>query len=82
MWKNRITSLINITGLSVGMTASILILVWVQNEMNFDQFNKDADRIFRITTKLIVNNWTWESSPLLLADAAKKKYLRLKKRRG
>ena len=42
-------SLINISGLAIGMTASILILLWVQNELSYDRFNNDADRIYRIT---------------------------------
>ncbi len=42
-------SLINISGLAIGMTASILILLWVQNELSYDRFNDNADRIYRIT---------------------------------
>ena len=72
LWKNSTTSVINITGLSVGMTAAILISLWVQNEMNFDNNHKDANNIYRVTTNLKVNNWIWETSPLLLADAVKK----------
>ena len=49
IWKNKITAIINIAGLSVGMTAAILIFVWVQNEMNFDNYHKDADKIYRLT---------------------------------
>ncbi|MEJ7680650.1 MAG: ABC transporter permease [Segetibacter sp.] len=49
--KNKATALINITGLSVGMTAAVLILLWVQNEMNFDSYQPDADRIYRLDNK-------------------------------
>lgn len=72
LWKNKTTSIINITGLSVGMTVAILIFLWVQNEINYDNYHKDADNIYRLTTNLKVNNWIWETSPLLLADAVKK----------
>jgi len=72
LWKNKVTSAINITGLSVGMTAAVLIFLWVQNEMSFDNYHKDADLIYRATTNLKENNWIWETSPLLLADAVKK----------
>ncbi len=72
LFKNKTTALINITGLSVGMTAAILILLWVHNEINFDNYHPDAGRIYRLTTSLKENNWTWESTPLLLANAAKK----------
>ncbi len=72
LWKNKVTTIINITGLSVGMTAAVLIFLWVQNEINFDNYHKDANNIYRLTTNLKVNNWIWETSPLLLADAIKK----------
>lgn len=72
LWKTKANTLINITGLAVGMTAAILILLWVQNEMNFDSYHKDADNVYRVTTNIKENNWVWESSPLLLAEAVKK----------
>jgi putative ABC transport system permease protein len=72
LWKTKTNTVINITGLAVGMTAAILIFLWVQNEMNFDNYHKDAGNVYRLTTNLKENNWVWESSPLLLAEAAKK----------
>ena len=72
LWKNKTTSIINITGLAVGMTAAVLIFLWVQNEMSFDNYHKDADNIYRLTTNLKAQGWIWETTPLLLADAVKK----------
>jgi putative ABC transport system permease protein len=72
IWKNKITSAINIVGLSVGMTASVLILLWVQNELSFDDYHPGKNNIYRLTTTLKENNWIWESTPLLMANAAKK----------
>ncbi len=71
IWKNRATSFINITGLSVGMTAAVLILLWVQNERSFDSYHKDGQSIYRLTTRIPANGWVWETTPLLLADAIK-----------
>lgn len=42
-------SFINIIGLAIGMACSILILLWVQDETNYDQFHTNADRLYRIT---------------------------------
>ncbi len=67
--KNKTTSIINVIGLSVGMTAAVLILLWVQNETSFDNYHKEKDNIFRLTTSLPEQGWIWESTPLLLADA-------------
>ena len=77
--KNKSTALINITGLSVGMTAAIFILLWVQNEMSFDDYHPDADRVYRLTTSIQQNDMVWESTPLLLADAAKKQVPEIEK---
>lgn len=70
--KNKTNSIINIAGLSVGISAAVLILLWVQNELNFDNDHPEADKIYRLTTSLKQYNWIWETTPLLLADAAKK----------
>ena len=40
-------SLINIAGLAIGMAACILILIWVQDELSYDRFHANYDRIFR-----------------------------------
>ncbi|MEO8472565.1 MAG: ABC transporter permease [Chryseolinea sp.] len=48
--KNKAFSAINISGLSLGLTCSILIGLWVYDEMNVDAFHADIDRIFIITS--------------------------------
>ena len=44
-------SFINIAGLAIGMAACILILIWVQDELSYDRFHRNADQIFRINTE-------------------------------
>lgn len=46
--KNKIHTFINIIGLAIGMTCAILILLWVQDELSYDKFHKNADRIYRV----------------------------------
>jgi putative ABC transport system permease protein len=46
--RHKAYSTINIAGLAVGMAASILILLWVQYELSYDQFNKNAGQKYRI----------------------------------
>lgn len=46
--RHRGYSLINITGLALGMACTILILLWVQDELSYDRFNKNADQIYRV----------------------------------
>jgi len=47
--RDKAYSIINITGLAIGLASSILILLWVQNELSYDKFHKNANQIYRIT---------------------------------
>jgi len=75
MWLHRRISFINIAGLSIGMAAAVLIMLWVQNELTFDAYHKDADNIYFINNTLQITKseeWVWENSPYLLGDFAQK----------
>jgi predicted permease len=39
---------INVTGLAIGLAASLLILLWVQDELSFDRFHEHAESIYRV----------------------------------
>lgn len=47
--KNRLFSLIKISGLTAGMTAVLLISLYLQHELSFDKVHAKADRIARVT---------------------------------
>ncbi len=46
--RQKYYSVINITGLAIGMAVSFLILLWVQDEISFDDFHRNKDDIYRI----------------------------------
>ncbi len=46
--RHKVYSLINIFGLAIGMALCLLILVYVQDELSYDGFHENADRIYRI----------------------------------
>jgi len=46
--RNKFFSLINILGLALGMACSILILLWVQNELDVDAFHKNGPQLFAV----------------------------------
>src|SRR5579872_541983 len=48
LWKNKVFSLINILGLSLGMGACLLILQYVNFELSYDHFNKNAADLYRV----------------------------------
>ncbi|MEO5890557.1 MAG: ABC transporter permease [Ferruginibacter sp.] len=42
-------SILNIAGLAIGMACSILILLWVNDELSFDRFHANANQLYRLT---------------------------------
>lgn len=47
--RNKVYSVINITGLALGVSACLLLLLVVRNELGYDSFHTKADRIYRVT---------------------------------
>ena len=68
-WKNRPVTILNIAGLSAGMTAAILIFLWVGNETSYDSYHPAADRIYRLTSTIHSINRKWATTPLPLSSA-------------
>ncbi len=53
--KNRVYTLINISGLAIGLSCFILIALYVKNEAGFDKFYSNSENIFRVNTQVDVN---------------------------
>ncbi len=51
--RNKLFSSINILGLTVGFFASILIYMYVENEMSYDTFHENGDQIYRVNQTFI-----------------------------
>ena len=49
MLKSKVYSVINVLGLAIGMAATILILLFVQNELSYDKYHENSDRIYRVS---------------------------------
>ena len=54
--RNKTFSFINIAGLAIGMSACIIIFLFIKYEYSFDSFNKKANRIYRINVEANINN--------------------------
>ncbi len=71
--KNGTYSFINIAGLSIGITCSVLILLWVFDELSFDKFLPKSDRLYQVWINATfdgkINSWT--SLPLPAYEALK-----------
>jgi putative ABC transport system permease protein len=53
--KNKFYSSINIIGLAVGLATCLLIFLYVTDELNYDKYNINADRIYRVNNEIRFN---------------------------
>jgi len=49
--KHKNYTIINISGLAIGMLCAMLIMLWVQDEHSYDRFHENANRIVRVTRR-------------------------------
>ncbi|MBO9658386.1 MAG: ABC transporter permease, partial [Chitinophagaceae bacterium] len=49
LWKNKTFTVINLAGLTIGLTCVILMVLYIQHELSYDKFQTNADRIARVT---------------------------------
>src|SRR6478735_2804110 len=66
--KNKFYSIINIAGLTIGLTVGILILLWVQDEYSYDSFHKNTPNIIKLENMVGTNAsrqlWTSTTAPI------------------
>jgi ABC-type antimicrobial peptide transport system permease subunit len=67
--RNRLFTVLNILGLSTSLACTMLILLWVVNEMSYDRFNKNLNHTYRVTATTIGQSYPLAGAPL--ADAIK-----------
>lgn len=68
IFRNRTYSAINIAGMTIGIACTVLIMLWVYDELSYDRYNEKADRICRIAVNAIVRgeefNTIFSSAPM------------------
>jgi len=74
--KNKLFSFINILGLSIGIATCFIIMLYVQDELSYDKFNKNADNIARVVFHANVNGGKIDESVVMppLAATMKKDF--------
>ncbi|CAM4236132.1 FtsX-like permease family protein [Pedobacter westerhofensis] len=78
IWKNKTSSLINISGLAIGLAACLLLLLYVAYEWNFDGQTFDPSNTYKVlinnvdANKKITN--TWQASTNAIAPLFKSEY--------
>ncbi len=76
LWKNKVFSAINIIGLAAGLAVCLLIVLYVKDELSYDKYNVNADRIYRIDADIYFNNTSaiFAVAPDPLAPALKRDF--------
>jgi putative ABC transport system permease protein len=80
IWRNKAFSITNLSGLTIGMTCTMLILLWVQDELNWDQFHPDHQNIYQLMVNRDFNGevTTDKSVPFPLAGELKRNFPQVK----
>lgn len=74
-WRNKQSFLINLIGLSTGIACTVLIYLWVNDELSFDKFHEQDEQLYQVMQLLEKNEndvLTWEWTPGILAASLKK----------
>ncbi|MFN3382246.1 MAG: ABC transporter permease [Runella zeae] len=68
--KNKAFSAINILGLALGMACSLIIMLWVQDEVAMDSFHENGPRLYRVMENQFYSGKieTYASTPGILAE--------------
>ncbi|XOV93430.1 MAG: ABC transporter permease [Bacteroidota bacterium] len=69
--RNKRSFFINLIGLSVGITSTLLIYLWVNDELSVDKFNQNDDRLYQVMQNIEDPNGiqTIEGTPGMLAKS-------------
>jgi len=76
--RHKAYSLINLTGFAVGMACCIVVLLFVQDEVQYDTYHERGDRIYRVSNRAVLMSTGEEDvvadSPFLWGPAMKQEY--------
>jgi len=77
-WRNlkasKFYSIVNISGLAVGLATGIMLLLWVQYEFSYNKFNREYKNIYQVNSHITleVKSLAWQGAPAPLSIMAKK----------
>lgn len=75
--RHKSFTIINLLGLTVGLSTSIYILLWIRDEVTYDRFNKDIEQIYEVfehQTYSADKIYTFQATPGPLAEAMKSEF--------
>src|SRR6202007_1328831 len=68
--KNRMYTLLNVSGLAIGVAVCLLIGTWLQRELSFDDFHGSSDDIFRVVNTFKSESESFSQAPSGIALGA------------
>jgi putative ABC transport system permease protein len=74
LWRNKSFSVINIMGLALGLTCSLLIMLWVKDEYGVDAFHENGSRLYSVYERQNHDGqwYAFHGTPAVLADEMKR----------
>ncbi len=81
IYKNRFYSILNILGLTIGMSTFIFLILYIGDEMSYDKYHDKADRIYRIESNFTIagKNEMFAIVPVPMGPALKLEYPEVEK---
>jgi putative ABC transport system permease protein len=78
--KDKTYSAINVLGLTIGITCSLFLLMYILDELSFDRYHKNANNIYRIVSNIKEpdNAFTWAVAQIPLAEELRDNYPEVK----
>ena len=79
--RNKGYSILNISGLAIGMASALIILLWVENEVSYDRFYQNSDRLYQSWNMDRGNDGIncWNVTPKILGPTLKQDYAEIEK---
>jgi putative ABC transport system permease protein len=78
--KDKVYSFINILGLTIGITCSLFLLLYILDELSYDRYHADAENIYRIVSDIKEpdNAFVWAVAQVPLAEELRDNYPEVK----
>jgi len=76
--SEKVNTLISLTGLVLALSIVTIVLVFILNELNYNSYYKNKDRIYRVLNYNKIENKYWATTPYQIGQLAKEKFSEIK----
>ena len=81
IFRDKGYSLINVLGLTIGITSSIFLFLYIMDELSFDKYHVNGNNIYRVITNIkeVDDEFTWVVAQIPFAQTVRDKYPEVEK---